>query len=154
MTPEEFTALLDTYGADLTRWPHGHRQAAQRLLQESELARDAFAEAQELDAVLRAPEPVLSEARRQRLTDAILDNLPDDPMPRRASPEDTHAVRRTVSVGAVVLRPFAPLWLACLGFGIAIGIYIAVERTPAPVSRIMDSAWIETWATYGGHSPG
>ncbi|SBW03473.1 conserved hypothetical protein [uncultured Alphaproteobacteria bacterium] len=148
MTPEEFRALLETYGADLTRWPHGARQGALRLLEASETARDAFAEAQAFDDVLRVREPALPPAARRRLTDAILDNLPDDPapMPRQFRPLP-HPV---LGIGALVLRPLAPLWAGCLGLGLALGIglYLA-QPHPAAVRAQAQSGWIETWAMYG-----
>lgn len=155
MTPEEFRALLDTYGADLTRWPHGARQGAQRLLEESEAARDAFADAQALDDVLSAREPALRPADRKRLTDSILDDLPDDPLPRAPQqPRVPHmfvpSARSAAGVAALVLRPLVPLWLSCLGLGLAIGVgfYLAQPRPVAPPAAT-ESGWIETWATYG-----
>lgn len=151
MTPEEFTALLDTYGADLTRWPHAHRQSAQRLLQASEQARDAFAEAQELDAVLRTPEPTLSAAGRRRLTDSILDNLPDEPAARRTV-RDFKVVkpRADVGFGAAIVRPLTPLWVACLGFGIIVGVILTLGHSPAPAPQSAEGGWVENMAFYGG----
>lgn len=150
MTPEEFMALLDTYGADLTRWPHAHRQNAQRLLSTSEAAREAFAEAQMLDAELRAPEPVLSCARRQRLTDSILDNLPDDPMPRRVPPHEPNLVAALpdASSNIKILRPLAPLWAACLGFGMIVGVTLTLGHALPLYADEID--WVESLAIYGG----
>ena len=159
MTPEEFRALLDTYGADLTRWPHGARQGAQRLLEDSEAARDAFADAQALDDVLTGREPALRPADRNRLIDSILDDLPDDPLPRAPqqppvphmfTPAVRLVPRPAAGVAARVLRPLVPLWLGCLGLGVAIGIglYLAQPRPVAPPAQA-ESGWIETWATYG-----
>ena len=151
MTPEEFTALLDTYGADLTRWPHAPRQGAQRLLEVSGRARDAFAEAQMLDAALGMREPKLSVARRQRLTDSILDNLPDEPTVRHAVHEPSAVPKRTeCGIGVVILRPLTPLWVACLSFGVIVGIILTLGHPPAPATRAADSGWVETWAIYGG----
>ncbi len=151
MTPEEFTALLDTYGADLTRWPHAHRQGAQRLLQVSERARDAFAEAQMLDAVLKSPEPGLSSARRQRLTDAILDNLPDEPATRRTVREpEARPVRGESGFGAAIVRPLTPLWVVCLGFGMIVGVILTLGHAPAPAPQSAEGGWVENMAFYGG----
>lgn len=149
MTPEEFKALLETYGADLTRWPHGARQGALRLLKASEVVRDAFAEAQAFDEVLREREPKLMPVDRRRLTDAILDNLPDDPSP--ALPRQIRPLPRpNLGIGALVLRPLAPLWVGCLGVGLALGIglYLAQPR-PVAAQAHPQSGWIETWAMYG-----
>jgi len=151
MTPEEFTALLDTYGADLTRWPHAHRQSAHRLLEASEWARDAFAEAQMLDAMLREPEPELTSARRQSLTDSILDNLPDEPAAQRAVHEPNAAPKRQIAgVAAAVLRPLTPLWIGCLSFGMIVGVILTLGQSPAPTVHAVESGWVETWAIYGG----
>lgn len=150
MTPEEFRALLDTYGADLTRWPHAARQGAQRVLEQSAAARDAFADAQAFDDLLAAREPALAPAERRRLTDAILDNLPDAPLPR--APREFAQPRRPVpGFGALVLRPLAPLWVACLGVGLALGVGLCLAQ-PHPVARATvpaQSGWIEIWAEYG-----
>ena len=151
MTPEEFTALLDTYGADLTRWPHAQRQGAHRLLQASERARNAFADAQMLDAVLRQPEPGLSPARRKRLTDSILDNLPDEPIARHAAREPSLPQKRQEScIGAMILRPLTPLWIACLSFGMIVGVILTLGHPPAPETHAAESGWVEAWAIYGG----
>lgn len=151
MTPEEFTALLDTYGADLTRWPHAHRQSAHRLLEASEWARDAFAEAQMLDAMLREPEPELTSARRQSLTDSILDNLPDEPVTQRAVPEPSAVLKREAGgVAAAVLRPLTPLWIGCLSFGMIVGVILTLGLPHASTAHVVASGWVEAWAIYGG----
>ncbi|MGE4528813.1 MAG: hypothetical protein AB7D00_10650 [Rhodospirillaceae bacterium] len=152
MTPEEFRALLDTYGADLTRWPHARRQAAQKLLQDSEAARTQFADAQELDTLLSVAEPALTEARRKSLTDAILDNLPDDPLPRQArelprAPGRPAAARSGEAGIGVLVRPLAGLWAACLACGIllGVGLYVGQQRlTPA-----VESDWTSTLTVFG-----
>jgi hypothetical protein len=151
MTPEEFTALLDTYGADLTRWPHAHRRSAQRLLEVSEWARNAFADAQMLDSVLRIREPGLSDARRRRLTDSILDNLPDEPATRRVAREPEAAARRSdTGFGAAILRPLTPLWVACLSFGMIVGVILTLGHSPAPATEAAEAGWVEHLAVYGG----
>ncbi len=152
MTPEEFRALLDTYGADLIRWPHARRQDAQRLLQESEDARNAFADAQAFDALLATAEPPLTEARRRRLTDAILDNLPDDPAPAPVSAHPRAAGpapgRRAVGGGiGVLVRPLTGLWVACLAFGILIGAAGYLAQRSAVVHSVGD--WSVTLDIYG-----
>ncbi len=145
MTPEEFRALLDTYGADLTRWPHARRQAAQRLLQDNEDARHAFAEAQEMDALLSAAEPPLSEARRLRLMDAILDNLPDESVPAqtRRIPEipamPRPAMPRPVAAGiGVLVRPVSGWLAACLAFGIVVGVGISLAQRSSATHAASD----------------
>lgn len=149
MTPEEFRALLDTYGADLTRWPHAARNGAHRLLERSEIAREAFADAQAFDVTLEAHEPALAPVARQRLTDAILDNLPDAPLPRAPRPF-APLPRPAAGIAALVLRPLAPLWAGCLGLGVALGFALCLAQPhPVPPAAVQtDSGWIETWAEY------
>lgn len=53
MTLAEFRELLETYGAQLDRWPDAARTAALALMQASDDAKDAFAHASALDAVIR-----------------------------------------------------------------------------------------------------
>jgi len=152
MAPEEFRALLDTYGADLTRWPHAYRQAAHKLLQDSATARDEFADAQELDALLSVAEPALTEGRRKSLTASILDNLPDDPLPRQT--RETPRVRmRPVPVRAdeagigVLVRPLTGLWVACLACGIllGVGLYVGQHRLTGATT----SDWTGTLTVFG-----
>lgn len=49
-----FAALLDSYGADLGRWPAAEAPAARRLLAESPEAQRRLRQAAGLDALLRA----------------------------------------------------------------------------------------------------
>ena len=65
MTPERFTALAESYGGDLLRWPAAEREAARRLQARGEPAvRRALSEAADLDHLLGAwtvpsPSPAL-----------------------------------------------------------------------------------------------
>ncbi len=65
MTPERFRALLQTYGADLERWPDDERSAAHELAsQESAELRQSLAEEAQLDRwlddhTLAAPDDAL-----------------------------------------------------------------------------------------------
>lgn len=53
---DEFTACLDAFGADLSRWPDGRAASATRLLETSSAAQTALIEARALEKVLsRAP---------------------------------------------------------------------------------------------------
>jgi hypothetical protein len=59
MTMERLTQLLDAYGAAPSRWPADERDAAGAMIAASDTAREAFAEAARLDAMLdqAAPPP-------------------------------------------------------------------------------------------------
>lgn len=54
MTLKHFTTLLDSYGADLRRWPGNAGDEAQYLLAHSAQARARLAEARHLDTALAA----------------------------------------------------------------------------------------------------
>jgi len=154
MTPEEFRALLDTYGADLTRWPHARRQAAHKLLQESESARNAFAEAQEFDALLSFAEPALTATRRKSLTDAILDNLPEETLPRQGRessrlrpPLAPRPIGGDSAAIGILVRPLAGLWAACLACGILLGVGLYMGQRHMAVHA--ESDWASTLVVFG-----
>ncbi|MBN2751822.1 MAG: hypothetical protein JXQ84_03855 [Rhodospirillaceae bacterium] len=158
MTPEEFRALLDTYGADLTRWPHARRQAAHKLLQDSGRARSDFADAQAFDSVLMQSEPTLSDTRRKNLVDSILDHLPDEVMSRQgrdmdvksSAPRQPRATRGSPVAEAgisVLVRPLVGLWVGCLAFGILLGVGLYLGHQTLHVSA--ESDWVGTLTLFG-----
>lgn len=75
MTLTEFTELLGIHGADLSKWPHDRGRAAAALVQRSEAARTALAEAAALDAALRADGAELSPERKRSLVEEIMEAL-------------------------------------------------------------------------------
>lgn len=72
MTLKEFKELLDTYGSDLGKWPQERRVAAVALIDGSDVAKTAFADACAFDAALRYGEGELSPTRRRTLIDGIM----------------------------------------------------------------------------------
>lgn len=54
MTLKRFKMLLDSYGADLQRWPQEERGEAQALLADSAVAQSWYSEAMRLDAAIAA----------------------------------------------------------------------------------------------------
>lgn len=69
MTPEEFTGLLDRYGATLENWPEAERLAAQALLNKGPgEAWKQYRAAQLVEQILQQPVPVAD----QQLMDRIL----------------------------------------------------------------------------------
>ena len=73
MTLKEFTELLDSHGSDLGKWPENRRVAAVALLDRSEEAKRAFADACVFDASLRHGDGDMSPERRRSLIDGIMD---------------------------------------------------------------------------------
>ncbi|WP_020176486.1 hypothetical protein [Methyloferula stellata] len=54
LTLKQFTAMLDSYGADPQRWPENLRAEAEALLDRSEQARRSLADALALDDAMRS----------------------------------------------------------------------------------------------------
>lgn len=69
MTPVRFIALTEAYGADRRRWPEAERAMADAFaVQQPDLARQALADADDLDALLFASRPLQpSAALRDRV---------------------------------------------------------------------------------------
>ena len=77
MTLKEFTELLGIHGSDLRKWPHDRRLGAIDLLERSEAAKTAYAEASDLDATLQGTEAELGPAQRESLIEGIMTSLDD-----------------------------------------------------------------------------
>jgi hypothetical protein len=124
MTRQQFEHLLDTYGADLQRWPEAHRQAARALVAQDDAARAALDAAARLDALLDHFAPPAPSDAAARVA-AALSALP----PQGAPPGwwaalaelwwELRAVPRIPSIVAVLLCGlvvgFASLGLTHLG---------------------------------------
>jgi len=78
MSHNQFRALLDRFGSNLSKWPCEDQSAARALLGRSAEARRLLDEAQDLDKHLAVPEPRLSDAKRRALVDGIMDRLDDE----------------------------------------------------------------------------
>ena len=72
MTLKDFCELLDVYGSDLRKWPNDRRAAALTLLERSDAAKKAFADACGFDAALLWDGDELSDTHRQSLVDQIM----------------------------------------------------------------------------------
>ena len=72
MTLKDFCELLDVHGSDLRKWPNDRRAAALTLLDRSDVAKKAFADACGFDAALLSDDDGLSDAHRQSLIDGIM----------------------------------------------------------------------------------
>jgi hypothetical protein len=66
MTRQQFERLLETYGADMARWPETLRPAARALMARDDSVRAAHAAAARLDGLLDqfAPRPPIDAAER------------------------------------------------------------------------------------------
>ncbi len=159
MTPEEFRSLLDTYGADLTLWPHQKRHQAHQLMQQSADARNAFAEAKEFDDLLRQPEPELSAGGRDALVGSIMDRLDDldcvggtgheKVFPSKKSQTSVAIDARPVqpkglSWFGVFIRPFAPLCALCFVCGLVIGAGVFLKSGAAGFDAFSRTEYLYT----------
>jgi len=79
MSLDDFKVLIDTFGADLAKWPPEQRSAAEVLLASSSEAQDVFRAASDFDGLLGMPDAPLSDERRDALVEAIMSRLDDDP---------------------------------------------------------------------------
>lgn len=82
MTSEEFDTLLECYGADLSRWPEDRQSEAGRHLRNSAEARAAMGHIGELDRLIAAAAPAVSESRTETAIHTVAErsfSLPQSP---------------------------------------------------------------------------
>jgi hypothetical protein len=87
MTLEEFTDLLDRFGADVARWPRDQQPGAHELMQASSEARRLHAQAVRLEQCLDAALPALEELSLGPLKHRIMERI------RNPLAEDSAIVR-------------------------------------------------------------
>ncbi|HVI50453.1 MAG TPA: hypothetical protein VM661_04515 [Candidatus Sulfotelmatobacter sp.] len=80
MTPELFETLLETYGADLSRWPMEHQSAAGHFLRSSAAARQSVERMAELDRLILQAAPDIAARREDRAIDAVLNAVRQMPV--------------------------------------------------------------------------
>jgi hypothetical protein len=141
MTRARFQDLLDMHGSDLSAWPAADRSAAERLVASDADAAAAFAEARQLDGLIRAslaasPSEAENDAiAAARLFDALSSTLPPQsalPAQVRGARAASPARREGFSRNRLFSQPILPraaafsLAAAC---GIALGIFWAQKIT-------------------------
>lgn len=123
---EDLARLLDSHGADRTRWPAQERLRFAGFVAESSEARRAVAEAEALDRLLdRAP--VVADTRRAGLADRIAAMAAAEPAPVAANvvplaPRTQRAGLRVASRLATSRWSAAALLAASLIVGVFAGI--------------------------------
>jgi len=80
MTPELFDMLLESYGADLSRWPEEHQSAAGHYLRSSPLARQAVERMTVLDQLIQDAAPAVSRQREDSLSRSVMAQLEKMPL--------------------------------------------------------------------------
>jgi anti-sigma factor RsiW len=127
MTLTRFQRALDVYGADLSRWPHSQRSAAERLMASDPAAAAAFAQARGLDALI-ARDATSTQADAAAVLRA-LDMRPLPPQRRRFLWR--HWPNELLNLD------FAPAWprLAALAGVAALGFIVGLTDL-APISSL------------------
>lgn len=74
MTLDEFRSLAECWGGDIRRWPQLQRDEAETLAQTPE-GEAILAEARQLDAILAASAPLISERRTADAIHAVVTRL-------------------------------------------------------------------------------
>ena len=113
MSPEDFSRLLDTHGADPERWPEAQRAAAQALCEVSTAARGQWMAAKRLDVLLaagRAPPP--DPARQARIVAGAMARLR-----ARAEPLLDWRWLFPRPIGAAFAASLVVGWLVGVGWG-------------------------------------
>ena len=135
MTPERLQQLIESYGAEVDRWPRSERDAARTLLERTPDAQAQLRLERDLDVVLDrwpAPDPSALLARR---------------IARQAS--TVAQMRRPDAIGARRLVPqvAAMAAAAALGFFIGMnGIVLAEQPDNIDVGGlVLGSAALEAW---------
>lgn len=118
MTLDQFTRLLDTFGADLRRWPDASRNAGEVLRDAMPIARERWEKARRLDALFALDSERLDRTcdvtpdRIAAMTNAALRRI-------RAIPERTFDLRWLLSkpVRAALAATLLAGWVAGLVIG-------------------------------------
>jgi hypothetical protein len=144
-TEVDLGTVLDTYGADVVRWPQHIRARADALLAQDPQAERLLAEARALDALLgRAPVPaaerhaalaerIMAAAQRQHAAPAAARSGIVLPWPGAKRPHSRQASGRF---------NVAPAWgaTALLAASLAVGVFVgALDLAPAPVHQLVQS---------------
>lgn len=136
MTPDQFRVLLETHGAEASRWPDGVGDAAAILLARSPEARAVLERARALDRLLDLMDgPSISDDRVDRVVTAALAALPD----RRSVWTVLADLLRSTTTG---LWPQAAGLAACALAGVVVGL-----TAPRPVSSAGVTSAIATAAS-------
>jgi len=120
MTPDLFTRLLDTFGADFRRWPEAQRQAGEAFRDAIPAALAQWQAAQRLDALFALDRaPATDPAQVRAIADAALRRV-------RARPEPGFDWRLLWS------KPIGAALAASLAAGLLAGFTLGPDPQPPP----------------------
>lgn len=127
MTRNEFTELLDIYGADLSRWPQDKLKAALTLTEKDDVARDAFERTLALEDMLRGDD--MPDTDLPALENRIMSAIADVPAQTQTAVTAMPAARSGFfgwRATYVVAPPVGLLAIAVFGF--MLGMQPSVQR--------------------------
>lgn len=154
MPPGDLEALLDAYGADMSRWPKQAQARAGVLLASDAGAGRLMAEAKALDALLGRAQ-LLTQERRNALADRIVAEALSDASQtatREVTPRKTGVVipwpgvarERTVPAWKLGRRP---VWSAAalLAASLCVGIFVGMQDlAPGTVNNLMEAVTMDS----------
>ena len=147
MTRNEFTELLDIYGADLSRWPQDKLKAALALTEQDSAARDAFDRTLALEDMLRGD--ILPDSDLPALESRILSAIADLPV---QAPAATAANKGFFGWRAtyMVAPPVGLLAMAVFGFMLGMQPSVQRESLVHPVYYQADQILTEDTSLFEG----
>jgi hypothetical protein len=107
-----FARLLDTYGADLGRWPLADATPARALLAEEPQAQALLRQAAELDAALRSSRATADAAALERMRAHVALHVATQPIPARATRFEWLRALLPMGGGALAALAVCGIWLA------------------------------------------
>lgn len=125
MTRNEFTELLDIYGADLSRWPQDRLKAALALTEQDSAVRDAFDRTLALEDMLRGDE--MPDSNLPALENRILSAIAD--LPAQETAVVTPAAHRGFFGWRATYMVAPPVGLLAIAvFGFMLGMQPTAQR--------------------------
>lgn len=125
MDLDRFTILLDTYGADLDRWPQDERDAATAYIAGSRVARELRAAAARLDDLFARDRATVTDHRREAIIAAALSGI-----------DQRRSVDRRMAWRSLLPLPVAAGFAAVLVAGCLLGL-VAVPAAAPPIDVTM-----------------
>jgi len=130
MNIENFEALLDRLGSDLSAWPVAKAEQASRLLSQSGQARQAHETLLRLESAIAISRPKISAAQASRVLSRSLLAIAE----REATPSLIE--RLYILLAAPVPRAAFAMTLTAIGFGIGMAVGSPDSRGVADTSSV------------------
>lgn len=148
MTRNEFTELLDIYGADLSRWPQDKLKAALTLTEQDSVARDAFDRTLALEDMLRGDD--MPDSDLPALESRIMSAIADLPMQAPAAAPTARSGFFGWRATYVVAPPVGLLAIAVFGFVLGMQPSVQHESLVHPVYYQADQILADDTSMFEG----